>query len=418
MNRIIGTVGTIIFLLIAGFVAGTSYRTIKGRQDNAAAVQTVPASLRIIQLHSGSGRRTIPALATIKSRATIKIMPEIAGKVTFLNKREGDLVASGEVIARIEGDELQTQLRVAGAQSNSVEKQTIAAEETIRSLSSQRPALAANERFWRAEAERDRKLFEQGALSMAQSESTANKLAEAEGKLAALDAQISASRAQKSAVASQKDAAAQNVALWKVRNRYAEVTAPVAGIISSRVQEVGNYVTPNTVLYQLEDTSATRLVLQIPQQYSGDVKPGMRIVTSDDGLSGANGFLVTRIHPTVNELRQRVVEAESASSPMASEIDRQMAVQILVAEATGTILPPDAFFQNPFQQKNGADSISYYLVEGATATRREQTPQVMGDTGEAVIDAAALPATAQVVQLGFLQYGRYPETIVLQGGSR
>ncbi|MFZ2961296.1 MAG: biotin/lipoyl-binding protein [Candidatus Ozemobacteraceae bacterium] len=203
-------------------------------------MQAVQTTIQVISLKQGTGVHTIPAMATLKSWATIKVMPETAGKIIFLSKREGDLTTAGEVIARIEGDELQTQLRVAGAQSSSVEKQTVAAEEIIRSLSSQRPALAANEQFWLSEQNRDQELLKQGALSKAQWEGTANKFAEAQGKLATLDAQIQASRAQKQAVASQKDAAAQNVALWKVRNRYAEVVAPVAGIISARVQEEGN----------------------------------------------------------------------------------------------------------------------------------------------------------------------------------
>ncbi|MFZ2955283.1 MAG: HlyD family efflux transporter periplasmic adaptor subunit [Candidatus Ozemobacteraceae bacterium] len=417
MKKLIGTIGTTLFIIGFIFFAWSSFHAIRNRQENASKMQVGQAAMQVVSLKEGVGVRTIPAMATLKSGAAIKVMPETAGKIIFLNKREGDVVTAGEIIARIEGDELQTQLRVAGAQSSSVEKQTIVAEENIRSLSSQRPALVTNERFWNSEQERDRKLLQQGALSKAQAEGTANKFAEAQGKLAALDAQILASRAQKQAVASQRDSAVQNVALWKVRNRYAEVTAPVAGIISARFQEEGNYVTPNSVLYQLEDTRVSRLVLQIPQQFVQELKLGQRLIINDDGLADISGFLLTRIYPMGNELRQRIVEAESSEPLSHPDFDRQFSVNVVSAEASGTIIPADGFFQADSGRETEKSTISFYLVEGATARRKELTPLLMTDTGEAVVAAYQLPPESKLVRLGFLQYARMPASISLQGGG-
>jgi len=371
--------------------------------------------MQFISPKEGTGLRTVPALATLKSRATIKVMPETAGKITFLNKREGDTVTAGEVIARIESDELQTQLRMAVAQSNSVEKQTTAAEETIRSLASQRPALVENEKFWRAEQERDQKLFQQGALSKAQWEATANKWAEAQGKLAALDAQINALHAQKQAVASQKDAAAHTVALWKVKNRYAEVTAPVSGIISARLQEEGNYVTTNSVLYQLEDTQVCRLVMQVPQQYVSELRPGQTVTIADSNLPE---FKLTRIYPTNNELRQRTIEAESVGPLTEPELDRQFSVNLVLTRATGLLLPANAFFPVHTDVKNEKTAIAVYVSDGTIVKRKEITPLLVTDDGEAVVEASQIALNSKLLQLGFMEFARMPETISLSRNEK
>ena len=111
MKKIIGTLITVFLLIGFIVVAGKSFHSIKSRQENASKNQIAQPALQFVGLKEGTGVRTIPAMATLKSWATIKIMPETAGKIILLNKREGDRVTTGEVIARIESDELQTQLR-------------------------------------------------------------------------------------------------------------------------------------------------------------------------------------------------------------------------------------------------------------------------------------------------------------------
>ncbi len=413
MKKTMGMLMTIIVLGVFVAASGSRYQAIKSRQEQAPKPQMRPPSHQIFTVGEGTGTRTVPALATLKSRATIKVIPETAGKVSTLTKREGDRVSAGEVIARIESDELQTQLKVAGAQTSVVEKQTTAAAETIRSLASQRPALAANEQFWRAEHERDQSLFHQGALSKAQWEGTANKLAEAQGRLAALDAQIRAAQAQKQAVASQKDAAAQNVALWKVRTRYAEVVAPVDGVISARLQEEGNYVTPNTVLYQLEDTRSCRLVMQIPQQHVTGLRVGQEVRLPGHTFPA---FRVTRVYPTANELRQRTVEAEPVTPLSDPELERQFAVNVVCEQATGVLVPAAAFFAGGKRKAGDAHAaIAVYVASGPVARRTEVMPMLVTDSGDAVVATDLLASGTRLVRLGFLEYARLAETLSLSG---
>ncbi len=289
-------------------------------------------------------------------------------------------------------------------------------EETIRSLESQKPALIANESYWKAEQERDRTLFEKGALSKAQYEGTVNRYAEAKAKRTALEAQIAASRAQKQAVASQKDAAAQTVALWQVRNRYAEVSAVVDGVISSRLQEEGNYVTPASVLYTLEDTSGSRLLMQVPQQYLDDIAVGMPVRFSDADIWALPEFSITRIHPTGNELRQLLVEAEAAVPLRRALFERQFTAHLIVREAEGLVLPPESF--SPLDMTSSSTvSVMAYVVAGTQARRTSLPTLLLTDDGRAVIDAALHPEGVRVLRLPYLQQVRWPETIAIASES-
>ncbi|HNV70720.1 MAG TPA: efflux RND transporter periplasmic adaptor subunit, partial [Candidatus Ozemobacteraceae bacterium] len=335
----------ILAVLLVGFVAASAWRylAIRERQAQAPSMPTIAPLIRVKTIETGQARKTVPVLATLKSRASIRLMPEVAGRLTMLRKREGDVVKAGEVIARLESDELQTQLRMAGAQSQAVGRQTAAAAESIRSLTSQLPALKANMSYWQAEATRDRTLYERGALSRAQYEGTENRLAEAKAKVTALEAQIDAARAQMQAVASQKDAAAHTVSLWQVRNRYAELKAPVDGVISGRHQEEGNYVTSSTAIYTLEDMSGSRMLMQVPQNSLSDIRLGNPVRLLDADVALPARYIITRIHPTGNELRQRLVEAESDQALTTNDLERQCAARLVVAEISGLILPAETF---------------------------------------------------------------------------
>ena len=435
MKKITGLLLTIVFLLGFAVAAYIGYTSIRHRQVDAPRHQPPQPALEFLEVGPGSGYRGIPVTAMLKSRVGVKVMPEISGKITYLPRHEGDLVQAGEVLARIESDELQTQLRVAGAQSSSAGKQTTAAEEGIRSLESQIPSLTANKRFWLAENDRDRELFKQGALSQAQSESTANKLAEASARLSALNAQISAARAQRQAVASQKDAANQNVELWRVRNRYAEVLAPLTGIISARLQEPGQVVTPNTALYHLEDTSSVRLIMQVPQQYTDALTEGMSISLSPSRTAVPNHsaipshqiipthWTISRLHPTVNQWRQRTIEAEPVTGgddpALASQFDRRFSATVVVAEAAGILIPADGHFPGSASERTVASVplCVVYQVQGNRADRRELQPLLITDSGEAIVSPDHLPSGSRLLRLRFLEYTRLPESLPLPSGD-
>jgi len=264
--------------------------------------------------------------------------------------------------------------------------------------------------------ERDQTLFARGALSKSQTENTATKYAEAKGKLEALDAQINAARAQKMAVASQKEAALQNVALWKVRNQYAEVTAPVSGVISARLQEPGNYVTPNSPLYQLEDTHRYRLNMQVPQQYAAELAVG-EVVTLllPTGLTGPR-FSLTRLFPAVNEQRQRTIEAETGDPLENAVLEQQFSAEVVIASASGLVIPKDAYSFKTGE--SGNNEYAVYLVQGKAAVRKTVTPRIVSDSGDIIVGRQEFPAGSKLIRLGFMQAARLPETISLEGASK
>lgn len=429
---------TVVLLILFAIAAGRGYFTIRDRQVNAPRHRAPQPVLELLETAPGKGVRGIPALATLKSFAMVKIMPEVAGKITFLSKREGDRVTAGEVIARIEGDELATQLRVASAQSASTGQQATAAEETIRALVSQKPALIANQRYWQTEHSRNLRLHAQEAVSGAQVEGTANKLAEAEARLKSLDAQINSAKAQRAAATSQSQAATQNVELWKVRNKFAEVTTPVSGIISARLQEPGQYVNPTTVLYHLEDTRSCRLSMQIPQQFTKDLTVGQVVSLPESSGIPPGEFIVTRIFPTINQWRQQTVEAESkASLPEDLPFDRQFSVRVIIASASGVLIPADGFFAASAASAASADSAaladsaasadfnaasladtappsySCYRVNGETAWRVAFQPLLITAEGTAIARPEDFPAGTRVVRLRYLHFARWPEKLTL-----
>jgi multidrug resistance efflux pump len=278
---------------------------------------------------------------------------------------------------------------------------------SLQALTSQLDAHQINLDYWKTTLARDEKLFEARAIAKSALDATINRHAEAESRLASLKSQIAAQKAQISAVVSQKQASEKDVAVWQARLDYADILAPIDGIISARTQEEGNLVQPGVAVYTLEDVSMTRLRMQVPQQEAVSVRVG-QAVTLKDGSS--NGFVVSRIYPVQNELRQVVVEAAKPGEASGLVYDMQLPVRITVESRDGVLVPPAAAFID----FNDPQKIQLYVVEGSLARRITLSPLLRGDNGNVAFAADLLPAGTELALGNYLENVRLPASFSIE----
>lgn len=181
-------------------------------------------------------------LATLKSRSSSILQPEVEGQVTKIFVRSGDHVQPGQVLMEIDPRRQEATL-------NSQEANT----------RSKRAALEYNEK----ELERTKSLYAAGVVSRQE-----------------LDQAQSAYDSSKADV----DALAQTVDQQRVQLRYYSVYAPTAGTVGDIPVRVGDRVTNSTVLTTLDQGNALEAYISIPAEKSSSVHTGMPVdLVADSG---------------------------------------------------------------------------------------------------------------------------------------
>ncbi|MBU1107803.1 MAG: HlyD family efflux transporter periplasmic adaptor subunit [Candidatus Riflebacteria bacterium] len=399
----------VIILVFATFVALAIFGFMrkKAALEKAQAMPQPPLAVKTINVEYGIAVRSVPALATVKSAATIQLKAETGGKITEMNYREGDRVAAGAVLAVINSHEQKAQLQAARARSDSASGQVAAMRASLQALTSQLDAYQINLDYWKSNLNRDQRLFKVRAQSQSALDATINRHAEAESRLEALKAQISSQKAQIAALTSQKQASEKDVSVWQTRLDYAEILAPVDGVISARLQEEGSLVQPGVAVYTIEDTSMTRLLIQVPQQEAARVQIGQAVMLKN---INQNGFVISRVYPVQNDLRQITVEASMPGNLTGFAYDMQIPVRIVVENGEGVIIPPTASFIN----FNDSEQVFVYVIEGIQARRIALKPMMRADDGILVASADQLPVGTNLALGNYLENVRLPASFSVE----
>ena len=82
---------------------------------------------------------------------------------------------------------------------------------------------------------------------------------------------------------------------------YANVVAPISGVIAERSIKQGNFVQINTPIFRIVDTSRLEATLNVPERELATLKPGLPVVLAVDALPGrAFEGRVDRIAPVID----------------------------------------------------------------------------------------------------------------------
>jgi len=132
----------------------------------------------------------------------IDVAPKIAGRVKEILVREGEFVTAGQVVARMDTDTLEAQLREAVAQRQQAQSSVVTAQSQLAQRESERSAalalLAQREADLdkaRKHARRSSELVVKGAIAQQDADDDRAQLRSAEAAVNAVRAQIAASEA-------------------------------------------------------------------------------------------------------------------------------------------------------------------------------------------------------------------------------
>jgi len=292
-----------IFCLV---VAGCTGASGQGRRDagrsSATAVSTAPVQRISIQ-------RTIDLSGTLISPDEAKVSAEAAGVVQSVSVRLGDEVARGQELVRLAPRELELALERAQSALRQTQAQLGMADEDSEPLADDRIAAirtaAANLDDARTQNQRAEQLANRGLLAGAEVEATRTKLKVAE---AAYESAIETVRSLKASLQDRR--AAYQLAQKKLND--AVIRAPIAGAVSERLVQPGEFIKEDTPVITLVQMDPLKVSTAAQEKYAGVIKPDMPIQFSVESYPNDTfrGRIVS-VSPAVDQAtRTFAVEAE------------------------------------------------------------------------------------------------------------
>ncbi len=221
--------------------------------------------VEIVTLTAKPVEQTTEFVASLKSRNSTTIQPEVEGFITRIAVRSGQRVDRGALLFEIDSAPQQAALG---------------------SLQSMRPMRESEVEFARQQVERNKKLLAAGAISEREVEQFESQLRSAEAQLKALDEQIRQQRSQLN---------------------YYRVVSPNAGTVGDVPVNPGDRVTRSTVLTTVADNDLLEVYINVPVQQAAQLKVGLPVRLMDDRGQLLNTNRITFVSPSVDTSTQSVL---------------------------------------------------------------------------------------------------------------
>jgi len=277
-----------------------------GGRGGPAAVETGVASL-------GQISRLVTVSGTVSPIRTVAVNSQVSGALLSVLVQEGDTVREGRVLARVDDRELQAQLRSAEA-----------AYEVAASALERSQQLRDRQVITQPEYERDRTAYE-------------------------------AARAQRDQLLT--------------RAEFAEIRAPVAGVVTEKLVEQGDVVGSQSRLFALADISTMVVRVQVSELDVVELSPGQEVEVRLDARPGeVLGARILRVFPSADPAT-RLVPVEVALEERAA---RALARPGFLARVTFPMNPRDGAVlvpQSAVVARTGGQGVFIVLEDGTVSLR-------------------------------------------------
>ena len=385
MNRRTLVVLTVAAAALAAFVAWVSMR---------------PPLVPAIVVQERPLVRTLVFSARVASASRVELGSTLTGRVEQVNVREGDAVRRGDVLLRLEGEELRAALSQAQASQRQAQARLAGLKSTGRSAAQAGVAQAESVlRAAQADLQRTEDLVARGFLSAARLDDAQRAVAVAQAQRDAALAQAGANADQGTDVvqAQAQIALAQAaVAAAQARLEQAEIAAPADARVLLRSVEPGQIVQPGRALLTLALASPVELVGQVDERYLEQLKVGQAASVRADAYP-QSGFAATvrQIAPVVDAQRGAIEVKLALPQAAPAFLREDMTLSIEVATGRrerALVVPMDAFNG----ERGNGNAMLRVLRDGRVELRAVKL-------GLATLDAAEIVdglAAGDVVLLG------------------
>lgn len=311
-------------LALAVAVAACGSSTDGGTRPRAGAV--IPA-VEVVQARRGAVPLRERLTGTVRASGEVAIFPDVSGPVVEVLAQNGEQVAKGAPLVRIQTPRTRSLLTQARSSLEATRAQLRQAEARLQELA--------------AEYERNANLGKRGLVPLNAVDSLRAQTAAARAAAASARAQVRVAEEQ---VAEQAEVQAQTL-----------VRAPIAGRVGQRNVEVGMRVDPQTPLFVIGRLDNVRVEVPVTQDVVSRIRAGQRVeISARRGVQPITAS-VSRISP--------FLQAGSFSAEVEIDVPNQggalvpgmfVTIDIYYGEsADTTLVPTSALYDHPLLGERG-----------------------------------------------------------------
>jgi len=260
----------------------------KSKEANAAAPQAMPVKVQTAKAQKVDD--TTDYVATLKSRDSAVVMPQVEGIITQIFVRSGERVASGAPMMQIDPAKQQA---------------------TVKSQEDARAAQLAQVKWAQQNYDRVSGLANAGVVSKQDLDQARATLDAAQAQLHSLDAQVNEQQ---------------------VQLHYYHVVAPRAGIVGDIPVRVGDRVLTTTTLTTVDRPGSLEAYIYVPIEKSTQLRMNLPVQIVDGAGNTLAASRITFISPQVDNSTQTVLaKAQIAKATFANSNDTLRTAQFIRA---------------------------------------------------------------------------------------
>ncbi|MEO1533000.1 MAG: efflux RND transporter periplasmic adaptor subunit [Pseudomonadota bacterium] len=322
---------------------------------------------------------TLNGPGTLEARRHATLSTTLQGRIDALPYDTGDRVEAAAPIARLEDAEARHDLAQARQQARATEHMIREAEAQ---LQREEAALRhANRELARQTALRGRGVIAEGALddAVAEKDAAEARVAEAGARIARLQAELQAARAL-------EDRRAETVA-------QTVIVAPFDGVVVAREREVGDVISPGSVVMEIVDPTTLVLSARLDESQMAAMAAGQNAqVTFASEPGQPYQARVHRIGREVDtETREFTVELALAALPANWAIGQRGAASIVTETHPAAVTIPS----ETVEKRDG--SFGAWVLEAGRAAWR---PLELGATAAGAVEVLAGLAGGETILSG------------------
>lgn len=347
--------------MVLGLTVGAM--TISGCGKPAAPAAPAPQAVPVqtVTINDSPVPKSDEYTATIKSRRSATLSPQVDGNLTEILVKSGDRVKAGQSLMEIDPQK---------------QKATLDSQ-----IATERQKLAVYH-YNEIEVERQRKLFAAGVISR-------DALDQAEQSYSNSKADY------ESAVASRQTQERQL--------GYYHIRAPFDGIVGDIPVHLGDYVSPTTMLTTVDENRDFEAYIYIPTERTSEVRLGLpvNIVNTDGSLLESTKIYF--VSPNVDNGLQGIL----VKAPLKSSADKFRTAQLVKARVIWSTAPTPTVPVLAIT-RIGGQAFVFVAQTGDKGTQARQRAVVLGDTvgnNYAVIDGLKTGEKVIVSGIQFLVDG-------------
>jgi RND family efflux transporter MFP subunit len=257
----------------------------------AAAPQAMPVQVAPVSLSPVP--RSDTYVATIKSRRSATMQPQVEGNLTRILVKSGDVVKAGQLLMQI--DPLKQVATVQSQQGTEAQKRAVF-------------------QYNQSEVERQRKLYEAGVTSKQAYDQAVQAFENAKGDL---EANAALTNTQKQQLA------------------YFQIRAPFDGVVGDIPVHLGDFVTTTTLLTTVDENADLEAYIYIPTERATQIRTGLPVDILDTEGTVLTKSTISFLSPQVDNGMQSIL----AKAPIPHTAERLRNQQLVKARVTWSTNP-------------------------------------------------------------------------------